>query len=136
VLGEHPPQAVLDDHRELVRVRGVVGDAVGDERGLDVAVAVLVLQPLAVERRAPRGAADEEAARAQVAGRPREVAHALEAEHRVVDVERHHRDAVVGVRGRRGDPRAERARLVDALLEDLALLVLLVGHELVGVLGV
>ena len=98
-------------------------------------MAVLVLQALAVERRAAGGAAEQEAARPAVAGRPREVADPLEAEHRVEDVERDHRHAVVGVRRRRGDPGGERARLVDALLEDLALLVLAVEHQLLGVLG-
>jgi hypothetical protein len=54
-------------------------------------VAVLVLQAFAVERGAAGGAAEQEAARLHVAGRPGQVADALEAEHRVVDVERHHR---------------------------------------------
>ena len=59
--------------------------------GEEVAVAVLVLQALAVERGAAGGAAHQEAARAHVARRPGEVADALKAEHRVVDVERDHR---------------------------------------------
>ncbi len=42
---------------------------------------------------------------------------------------------MVRVRGRGGDPRRERARLGDALLEHLALLVLAVEHERAGVLG-
>ena len=56
-----------------------------------VAVAVLVLQALAVERGPPGGAAEQEAAGPRVAGRPGQVADPLEAEHRVVDVERDHR---------------------------------------------
>ena len=64
----------------------------------DVAVAVLVLQALAVQRRAAGRAAEQEAAGAHVAGRPGQVADALEAEHRVVDVERDHRDVVGAVR--------------------------------------
>ena len=39
--------------------------------------------------------------------------------------------AVVGVAGARRDPRRDRARLADALLEDLALAVLAVVHHLV-----
>ena len=97
-------------------------------------MAVLVLEPLAVQRRAPGGPADQEPARTAVAGSPGEVADALEAEHRVEDVERHHRDAVVRVRRGRRDPRREGARLVDALLQDLAVLVLAVEHEVLGVL--
>jgi hypothetical protein len=60
-----------------------------------MAVAVLVLQPLAGQRRATGRAADQETARLHVAAGPDEVADALEAEHRVIDVERHHLHAVV-----------------------------------------
>ena len=59
-----------------------------------MAVAVLVLQPLAGQRGAAGGAAQDEAAAAHVAGRPEQVADPLEAEHRVVDEERDHADAV------------------------------------------
>ena len=97
-------------------------------------VPVLVLEPFAVQRRPAGGGADQEPARAAVARGPGEVADALEAEHRVEDVERHHRDAVVRVRRRRRDPRRERAGLVDPLLQDLAVLVLAVEHEVLGVL--
>ena len=131
LLLHHPLQAVVDDHRQFVRVSRVVRHAVRDRRRQHVAVAVFVLQALAVERRAPGGAAEQEAARLHVAGRPGEVADALEAEHRVVDVERDH-DAVVGRVRRRGrQPRAERARLVDALLQDLPGGILAVVHHLV-----
>ena len=101
-----------------------------------MAVAVLVLEPLAVQRRASRRAADQKAARTAVARGPCQVADPLEAEHRVVDVERKHRDAVVGVGGRGGDPGTERPRFVDPLLEDLPALGLAVGHQLVLVLRV
>ena len=63
----------------------------------------------------------------------REVADALEAEHRVVDVERHHDPVVRRVRRRRRDPAAHAARLVDAFLQHLAGLVLAVVHHLVAV---
>ncbi len=96
-------------------------------------MAVLVLQALAVQRRAARSAAEQEAARLHVAGGPREVADALEAEHRVVDVERHHDPVVRRVRRRRRDPAAHAARLVDAFLQHLAGLVLAVVHHLVAV---
>src|SRR5215218_1555566 len=135
LLGEHSAQPVLDDDRHLVGVGRVVGDAVGDHRGEDVAVAVLVLEALAVQRGATGRGAEQEAARAHVAGGPGEVADPLEAEHRVVDVERDHRRVAAAVRRGPRDPGADRARLVQPFLEDLALLVLLVEHELVGVLG-
>ena len=54
-------------------------------------MAVLVLQAFAVQCGAAGRAADQETARAHVTRRPREIAHALETEHRVVDVERNHR---------------------------------------------
>ena len=134
LLGVHPPQAVLHDHRDLVAEGRIVRDAIGDRRRIDVRMAVLVLQAFAVQRGAPRGTAQQEAARAHVARRPREIADALEAEHRVEDVERDHRHAMRRIRRRRGDPVAHRARLVDALLQDLAVLALLVEHQLIGVL--
>ena len=96
-------------------------------------MAVLVLQPLAVERRAAGGGAQQEAAAARVAERPDLVADALEAEHRVEDVERDHRLAVGGVGGAGGGEGGHRAGLGDPLLEDLAVLRLAVGEQELGV---
>ena len=62
-LDVHPADAVLDDHRHLVGERRVVGDAgSGQASAKQVAVAVLVLQPFAGQRRAAGGAAEQEAA--------------------------------------------------------------------------
>ncbi len=97
-------------------------------------MAVLVLQAFAVEGGAPGGAAQQEAARLHVAGGPGQVAHPLQAEHRVVDVERHHDAVVRRVRRRRGHPAGHAARLVDAFLQDLPGLVFLVVGHLVAVL--
>ena len=98
-------------------------------------MSVLVLQPLAVERGASRRGAHEEPAAARVAERPDLVAGALEAEHRVEDVEGDHRLAVRGVgRAGRGE-RRHRAGLRDALLEDLAVLGLAVVEQLLAVDG-
>ena len=94
-------------------------------------MAVLVLQALAIERGAPGGAAQQEAARLHVPGGPGQITDALEAEHRVIDVERHHDAVVRRIRRRRGDPAAHAAGLVDALLQDLPGLVLPVVHDLV-----
>lgn len=69
--------------------------------------------------------------RAAVAGGPGQVADALEAEHRIEDVERQHRLVVGAVGGTGGNPAGHGAGLVDAFLEDLALLVLAVEHHLV-----
>src|SRR6267143_1199198 len=131
----HPAQPVLDDHRQLVLEGGIVADAVRDGAGDDVAVAVLVLQAFAVQRRPARGPADQEPARAHVPSGPGEVADALEAEHRIEEVDGDHLRAIGAVRGPGGDPRAERSGLVDPLLQDLPVLGLLVEHQLVGILG-
>ena len=131
LLLDHALQAMVQDHTDLVRKGRVVGHAVRDRPRQHMAVAVLVLQAFAVERGAPRCAAQQKAARLHVASSPGQVTDALEAEHRVVDEERHH-DAVVGaVAGRCGDPAAHAASLVDPLLQDLAVLGLAVIHHLV-----
>ncbi len=131
LLFHHAPRAFADDHRQLVGIGGVIGAAVGNGGGQDVAVSVLVLQALAVERGAPGGAADQEALGAAVAGGPGQIADALEAEHRVEDVERQHGLVVGAVGGGRSDPAGHGAGFVDALVEDLALLVLAIEHHLV-----
>src|SRR5450830_1564124 len=127
----HAAQAVMNDDRQLVAEGRVVRQAVRDGGGEQVAVAVLVLQAFAVQGRAAGGAAHHEAACAHVAGGPGQVAHALHAEHRVVREEWDHHAVIGRVRRGRGDPRAHAARFVDALLQDLAGLVLAVVHHLV-----
>ena len=105
LLGQHPAQTVLNDDRDLVSVGRVVAAAVGNERGEDLAMSVFMLKPFAVERCTSRGTAEQKAARSRIARRPREIADALEAEHRVEDVERHHRQVMIGVRGAGRNPR-------------------------------
>src|SRR4051794_12071459 len=134
LLLHHALEAVVHDHPDFVREGRVVAAAVRNGLRDDVAVAVLMLQALAVQRGPARGAAQQEAARLHVARRPHQVAHALQAEHRVVDVERDH-DAVAGaVRRRRRNPAGHAARLVDAFLQDLPRRVFLVVGDLVAVL--
>ena len=120
VRAVHAPMPSRDHRRQLVRECRVVGAHVRDRAEAAAAVPVLVLQALAVERGAPGGAAEQEAATARVAEGPDQVADALEAEHRVVDVERDHRPGPGRVRGAGGGEARHRARLGDALLEDLA----------------
>ena len=134
LIDEHPFQAGVDDHREFVAVSRVVGHAIGNGRGENMAVAVLVLQTLAVKSRPARRAADQEAACAHVARRPGEIADALEAEHRVIDIERYHRHVRRRVGRARGDERGHRARLVDPFLKNLSFRILAIIHELIGVL--
>ncbi len=133
VLAVHPPQAVLDDVRHLERPRRVVRDHGRVRVRQQQRVAVRVLQALTGERGAARGGAEHEAARHLVRRRPQAVARALESEHRVEDVDRDHRLALRRVG--RADRRERRrgTRLVDALVQDLALLGLLVGEHQVGV---
>ena len=97
-------------------------------------MAVLMLQSFASQCRATGGTADQEAACLLIAARPYEITDALETEHRVVDVKRHHGHIVVRVRRTRRRPGTECASLIDTFLENLALLVLAVVHELTGVL--
>lgn len=77
----HAPQPVVDDHRQLVGEGRVVADAIGNDRREHVAVPILVLEPLSVQRGAPGGTSEQKSSGALVPGRPDEVAHALHPEH-------------------------------------------------------
>uniref|UniRef100_A0A0N4ZLD8 NAD-specific glutamate dehydrogenase n=1 Tax=Parastrongyloides trichosuri TaxID=131310 RepID=A0A0N4ZLD8_PARTI len=141
LCGSWPPRfrrqmsyAVLDDHRQLVAVGRIIGAAVRDGRGQHVAVTVFVLQAFTVEGGTPGSTADQEATGAAVASGPGQVADTLEAEHRVEDVERQRRLAVVGVGGAGGNPRRGGAGLVEPFLHDLAVGALLVVAERAGIL--
>ena len=70
---------------------------------------------------------------AHVGGGPDQIADALEAEHRVVDEERNHVDAVRGVGGAGGDERRHRAGLGDAFFEDLPVLRFAIVEHAVGI---
>ena len=83
-------------------------------------MAVVVLEPLAGQRRPAGRGAHQEAAAARVAERPHLVAGPLEPEHRIEDVERDGRQAVGRVRRAGRLEAGHRAGLGDALLEDLA----------------
>ena len=116
----HAADAVAHEHADLVRERGVVRAAVRVRERVHLRLPVAVLQPLARQRGAARGGAEQEAAAALVAERPDHVADALEAEHRIEDVERDHRLAPRRVRGGGRGERRHRARLGDPLFEELA----------------
>src|SRR5690606_22621012 len=131
----HALETVLNDHRQLVAKRRVIAAAVGDGVGQDMTVAVLVLQTLAVEGGAAGGGADQKAPGLHIPGSPGQVADALKAEHGVVHIEGHHGAVVVAVGGCQGNPGGHGAGFIDTLLENLALLVLLVIHDLVVIMG-
>ena len=97
VLAEHPGQPALHDVCDLEGERRVVGHHRGVGRGQQQRVAVGMLQPLAGQGGAPGCRTEYEAAGHLVGGRPEPVAGALEAEHRIEDVERDHRFVVRGV---------------------------------------
>ena len=96
-------------------------------------MAVRVLQTLTGQRRTAGGRAEHEAARQLVGHLPELVAGALEAEHRVEDVDRDQRLAVRGVRRTRRDQRGRAARLGDAVVQHLAGRRLLVGEQQLAV---
>ena len=123
----------LHDVADLVGERRVVVHDRRVGRREQRRVAVGVLQALAGQRGAAGGGADQEAAGQLVGHRPDRVAGALEAEHRVEDVERDHGLAVRGVRRPGGRRRGHRAGLGDALVEHLALRGLLVGQQQLAV---
>ena len=136
VLAVHATQTVAHDVPELETVGRVVGDDGRVGCGEQQRMAVLVLQALTVERRATGGATDDEAADHLVHGQPELVTGALEAEHRVEDVDRDHRLVMRRVRRTGGDERRHRTGLVDALVQDLAGSRLLVRQHEFAVDGV
>ena len=85
-----------------------------------MAVAVLMLQAFAVQRRAAGGGAEQKTAGAHVAGGPDQIADPLEAEHRIENVERNHVHAVGRVGGAGGDEGGHRAGFGDAFFQDLS----------------
>ena len=133
VLPEHPRQTALHDVGYLVGEGRVVGHHRGVGRGQQQRVAVGVLQALAGQGGPAGGRPQHEAAGHLVGGGPEAVSGALETEHRVEDVDRDHRLVVRRIRRSDGGERGARPRLVDALVQDLALLALLVGQHQLGV---
>ena len=135
VVFVHLLDAVLDHHGHFIAERRVVTAAVRDSIEQHMAVTVLVLEAFAIQGGTPGGPADEEAPGLDITRSPDQVPHPLVTEHGVEHVERDQREVVVAVGGRGGHPGGHGAILVDALLQDLALLVLPVVHDLVPVLG-
>ena len=90
---------------------------------------VFVLQAFAVQGRASGGAAEQEAAYQHVAATPDHVTDALEAEHRVEDIEGNRRHPMDRVSGSGRHERGHGAGLADAFLEDLSVFGFAVRHE-------
>ena len=130
----HTLQTVMHDDSNFVSVSRVVRDTVRDSQRLNVAVTIFVLQTFAVQGGTTGSTADQEATRLLVASRPAQIADTLEAEHRVIDVERDHRQIVGAVRGRRCQPGTTCAQLVDPFLQNLTFLVFFIVSNLLAVL--
>jgi len=82
---------------------GIVGEQAGNGAGGEQTVTVLMLQTFAVQSGAPISGAEQKALGLDVTGEPHEVTDALEAEHRIIDVEGNHVDAVGGISRARCD---------------------------------
>ncbi len=94
---------------------------------------VLVLEPLSVHRRPPRGAADQETTRPRVSRLPDQVADSLESEHRVEEVDRQHRRGPRRVRRSGGLEARHGTGLGYALFQDLARAILGVREQQAGI---
>lgn len=124
----------MHNDSNFVSVSRVVRDTVRDSQRLNVAVTIFVLQTFTVQGGTTGSTADQEATRLLVASRPAQIADTLEAEHRVIDVERNHRQIVGAVRGRRCQPGTTCAQLVDPFLQNLTFLVFFIVSNLLAVL--
>src|SRR5712672_1872987 len=129
----HAANAILNDDRDFVSERGIVGEQIGNGQREDMAVAILMLQAFAGKRGASGGATEEEASRPHIGSGPDEVGDALKAEHRIINEEWNGVDAVGGVSGARGDERGHGAGFGDSLFKDLAVFGFLVVHQGVDV---
>src|SRR5581483_11628382 len=125
----HAADAVLNDDGDLVSVRGIVCGTGGYGAGKDDAVAVLVLQTLACQRRAPGSAAHQEALAPRIGKGPNQIADPLEPKHRVVRKERDHLHAVIRVSGPGRAEGSHGPGFRDALFQDLTVFGFLVIEE-------
>src|SRR5262249_46058841 len=81
----HPPDAVLNDHRNLIDVSRIIRRARWDHAGEHHTVPILVLQALAQQRGASGSATQQEALSPCISERPYQVANALKTEHEIED---------------------------------------------------
>lgn len=129
----HPGQSAFHDVGDFVGEGRVVGNHRRVGGGQQQRVTVGVLQALTGQGGAPGGGPEHEPSSHLVGRGPEAIAGALEAEHRVEDVNGDHRFVVRRIRGAGRDERAHRPGFVDALVQDLPDFALLVGQHQVGV---
>ena len=95
----HATQAVLNDNSQLIAPGRIICTNCWDSRGHQLAVTVFVLQAFAVQSCSAGSSAAQEALAASISRTPDQVANSLETEHRIVNIERHHVHAEVGIGG-------------------------------------
>src|SRR5262249_46393965 len=93
----HPPHSVADDDCDFVSKSRVIGDEIRDGAHNQVAVAILMLEAFPIESSSAGGGAEEKSLGHNVAGQPHQIADALVAEHRVINIERDEMHTVCGV---------------------------------------
>ena len=101
----HAAHTILNNHRQLISKSWIIGHTIRNGRRHQMAMAILMLQTFAIQCGAPGRAPQQKAASALVARRPHQIADTLKAKHGIVDIERHHRDTMVGVGRGCGNPR-------------------------------
>ena len=96
---------------------------------------VLMLQALPIERCSTRGAAQQKSAGTEIARRPTQIADSLKAKHRIINIKRHQRLRMIGVRGCSRQPGSKCAPFIDPLFHNLTVLVFTVRHNLTRIDG-
>src|SRR5215467_2071999 len=94
-----------------------------------MAMAILMLEPFAVQCRTARRGTQKKSLGLDISGGPHQIADTLEPKHGIVKIEGNHVDPEVGVSGAGANKRRHRARFSDALLEDLAVLFLVIVKQ-------
>ena len=87
---DHALQTIMHDDCNFMRKGRVIGHAIRNRRRQNVAMPIFMLQALAIECRAARGATEQEATRTHVTRSPCQITNALQTEHRVEDIKRNH----------------------------------------------
>ncbi len=125
----HPLQSIAHDVANFVAIGGIVADDGGVGGGEQRRLSIGVLQALTGQGGPTGGGANQEATGHLVRCGPNEVAGALKSEHRIEHVDRHQRHAMCGIGGTGSGESCDRTGLVNACVQDLALLRLLIGED-------
>ena len=133
LLRQHALHTVLKQRNDFIRERRIVRAAVWNQAGLHQAMTIFVLQTFTVQRRATCRCTEQESTRTHVRRLPCTVTNALETEHRIVDVERHHLQVVRRVRRCRRHPRCERTCFRNAFFKHLTCSIFAVVHQLIAI---